>query len=1070
MKKLSILFAALLFAVSAVAEKGAMFLTSPETFQVMSMSPNGKWACGVYGDGTSILQGILWNLESGEITYLSTIDESLAMGVTDEGVVCGGYTDYTMHEAGLGTYVAGFYKDGVWTALDNTTMEDEGIHVFGSEAYAISADGRTIVGYVQIASSDSKIAPARWVDGKLDKIFTYEGAGNCYAISRDGSKAGGWGYQADADGDKNRSCAVWEGDNVQYLSPVPTAFEAVRAFSPDGKKVLCESFGHKFSYDLETQEKTELPWIHPACWGQTVSYINNDGLVLGGEEFQDDATGASGRYGYVYDAKAGKASRFNDWMKEQYNVEIDAKSFLVSCAVAMSDDAKTFAVYGYPMNNGAMTGMWASMVIKLDQEITFCAPSGLKAEKLLGVNNVRLTWNLPMMNAANVLGYNVYRGEEKIAELSADLLAYMDVNVANGEYAYAVTALYEDEAGEIVESEKSASVKVVVAKDPLNIVQNIEYKSANYNDLRLRWNAPASNLPSIKYYNLDGTKTGFGGGVISFLAAIKLPTDMVEIYSNTHSIARVGFFPINKEAIYTIRVIVDGVEKSAKTLDTNSLVLGEVNLVDLDVPVAFEALSDILVVVDIDASNFTVSSNEVIGGIYGEVVPGYSDLLRQSAEPEFYSLYDSSKASGYEMPITWIISAILSETGTTAASDVVLGYDIYRNDELVGTATEQNFYDEGLSSGEYTYGIVAKYAAGESASATANVKYECNPNALKSIDEVEVFAGTSELAAFWQAPLKNDESVISYAVGQNTGRGMSMSGATENIEYTVAHAYPYSVLNWYEGYTIDALRFYPNAEAIFAIALEVNGKDHEFIALGQIGEENGYVLNTWNNIRLENPYVIKNGDYIRVKLLCSEVDPSTYPIALDDQVGAMGVSDLYCWDYYGQYSSVLSDGGYSRGNWMLGMLVTNDSEELLPVKGYNVLLDGEAAADMLTENKFKTSGYNWNDGSTHRIKVNTVYNFAGEEVIAEGKQVVFNVKAGVENVEINFVNVYPNPATSYINVEGAVEKLALYDMNGRLVAETAENTLDVTALVAGNYMLNIYNNGNVRTVKVLVVR
>jgi hypothetical protein len=155
---------------------------------------------------------------------------------------------------------------------------------------------------------------------------------------------------------------------------------------------------------------------------------------------------------------------------------------------------------------------------------------------------------------------------------------------------------------------------------------------------------------------------------------------------------------------------------------------------------------------------------------------------------------------------------------------------------------------------------------------------------------------------------------------------------------------------------------------------------------------------------------------------------------------------------------------------MLGMLVSNGSEELLPVKGYNVLLDGEAAADMLTKNEFKTSGYNWNDGSTHRIKVNTVYEFAGEEVIAEGKQVVFNVKAGVEDVEINLVNVYPNPATSYINVEGAVEKLALYDMNGRLVAETAENTLDVTALVAGNYMLNIYNNGNVRTVKVLVVR
>ena len=83
---------------------------------------------------------------------------------------------------------------------------------------------------------------------------------------------------------------------------------------------------------------------------------------------------------------------------------------------------------------------------------------------------------------------------------------------------------------------------------------------------------------------------------------------------------------------------------------------------------------------------------------------------------------------------------------------------------------------------------------------------------------------------------------------------------------------------------------------------------------------------------------------------------------------------------------------------------------------------------------------------------------------------VFNVKAGVENIEVNLVNVYPNPATSYINVEGAVEKLALYDMNGRLVAETAANTIDVTALAAGNYLLNITNNGNVRTVKVLVVR
>ncbi|MBO7291677.1 MAG: T9SS type A sorting domain-containing protein, partial [Bacteroidaceae bacterium] len=342
--------------------------------------------------------------------------------------------------------------------------------------------------------------------------------------------------------------------------------------------------------------------------------------------------------------------------------------------------------------------------------------------------------------------------------------------------------------------------------------------------------------------------------------------------------------------------------------------------------------------------------------------------------------------------------------------------------------------------------------------------------ALKAIDDVEVKAGTTEMAAFWQAPLKNDENVVSYALGVNSGKGIRMSGATDLIEYTVAHAYPYSVLNWYEGYTIDALRFYPSAEATFAIALEVNGVDHEFIVLGQVGEENGYVLSTWNNVKLENPYTIKNGDYIRVKLLCTDVDPTTYPITLDDQVGAMGVSDLYSWNYEGAYSSAMSDGGHAKGNWMIGMLVSNDGTELLPVKGYNVLLDGEEAASLLTVTEFKTEGYNWNDGSTHRIKVNTVYTFDGQDVVKEGKQVVFNVAAGVDNIELDFVNVYPNPATAYINVEGAVEKLALYDMNGRLVAETAANTIDVTALAAGNYLLTISNNGNVRTVKVLVVR
>jgi hypothetical protein len=90
--------------------------------------------------------------------------------------------------------------------------------------------------------------------------------------------------------------------------------------------------------------------------------------------------------------------------------------------------------------------------------------------------------------------------------------------------------------------------------------------------------------------------------------------------------------------------------------------------------------------------------------------------------------------------------------------------------------------------------------------------------------------------------------------------------------------------------------------------------------------------------------------------------------------------------------------------------------------------------------------------------------------MVEGEQIVFNVVAGVERLDIDRVNVYPNPATSYINVDGAVDTLTLYDMQGALVIESHTNILDVTTLPAGNYLLKISSNEGVRTVKILIVR
>ena len=94
----------------------------------------------------------------------------------------------------------------------------------------------------------------------------------------------------------------------------------------------------------------------------------------------------------------------------------------------------------------------------------------------------------------------------------------------------------------------------------------------------------------------------------------------------------------------------------------------------------------------------------------------------------------------------------------------------------------------------------------------------------------------------------------------------------------------------------------------------------------------------------------------------------------------------------------------------------------------------------------------------------------GNDYEVDGVQFVFNVHSGVERIDIDRVNVYPNPATSYINVSGAVEHLTLYDMQGALVLEATTNTLDVTAIPVGNYLLKVKDSDGVRSVKVLIVR
>ena len=252
MKKISTLVVAMILAISALADKGSIILTSPANFQVLAVSPNGKWACGISGDGiTSTEKGVLWNLETNEFTYLSTSGSSTAYDVADDGTVVGS---------------GGYYKDGRW-------------HSLGGQAMSISRDGRTIVGYTMKGNG---YAPTKWVDGKIAVIYPYDNdVAQCYTVSDDGSHAAGWGYTTIGSSTLNRTIALWNDSTVEYLTPRASFAEAGRRFSPDGTKLVCETWGRPFVYNLETKEKFNLPFVceytnDEICSAYLVCYVNVD--------------------------------------------------------------------------------------------------------------------------------------------------------------------------------------------------------------------------------------------------------------------------------------------------------------------------------------------------------------------------------------------------------------------------------------------------------------------------------------------------------------------------------------------------------------------------------------------------------------------------------------------------------------------------------------------------------------------------------------------------------------------------------------------------------------------------
>ena len=1028
MKKLNLLFCASLLGWGAVAQNNnAQILVGPDVlveYQVVSMSANGRWACGNVNDGEG--RGFIWDIVNNEITQVAPIGHSApVLDIANDGTVVGLFTTDEATENGASMEVGGYFKNGKWHYLPNCGMPN-----------GISDNGKYVAGVAQFKVAGKTVyKAATWtLDGEI-KLWgeEYNVTGGGYDVNNDGTMACGYSYHPLK---PNRTPTLWTPDSVllDYTNIGP--FSVAYSFSPDGKKVL----GDKIIYDIETKETTYIDFSN--VFGHEFYRVTNAGNAVG------KYTASMEDYMHAAYVKDGKVIDLQKYLED---LGVDLTGWTLLQCDGISEDERTFAVNAYDSNN-----IPRPLIIRLDANLTNPSPTSLKATHLEGTDVCRLTWKAPLANVEGVKAYNVWRNGEKIAELAATEYCYYDRSMTNGNYEYALTAVYSDS-----ESEKTEVAAVEVADFVVRAPRGLNAVQAGVRDVRLFWNAPLANRPALKYGSADDNIIAFGSGDYNFEQAVRFEASDLAVYGK--QITDVSFYPMSKQNGWAVNFYTakDTVLFASRKLDDSKLVYGVENTVQLSEPVTVPAGEDIYVGIFVDVTGY--GGYATLGAIFNTCRPGYTDLLRRQGEPAFMSLYEDgmSRPNGaYEYPVTFPIGICFGEASQLDNNNVA-SYKVFVDNKEVGTTDLLRFRQYDVADGEHTFSVAAVYSDGTvTESVNTSLAVAENLAAYKKISNVSInYVDGETISASWENPFDDDETNIGYSSDTNAG-GLAPS---EKSGYSALYAASYDKDNFrlYDGYQITHVRFFPTSDAEFAIALRENGKD---VVWKELERGVDYTKGVWNTIELDNPITVNAASEYLLVLDCYDVTPGEAPIGMDNLTPFEGESDLFSDDNGETFTSISKMENANRmGNWMIGLVIRSADAKPLPVKGYDVYVDRKKVTDApITETTFTHEV----GTGTHQLRVDVSYE--GLENPVQGTMQFINMAAGIDDVETSLVALDVT-ATAITVIGGQVTDVALHSANGSLVAHAEGAVLSVAHLQPGVYVLKAVVDGT-SLIRKLVIR
>ncbi len=1026
---------------SADAEN--IIFSTPQNFQVMAMSPNGKWACGIYLDGGQTPISFRWNLETGKVEMTGATEESIAWGISDDGSISGNFSCKTILPYGNPLQAPGIYRDGKWVAAELPEGADKA-EGFG---YGITADGRSMSGTVYIKGV---LTPVIWRDGKVYKVFSTPKHSMAYCISPDGEAAAGWTY---GPVHSNRAAAYWSPDgatNMLLDSPdwSETMFNGGKAFSPDGKTLLYwggwdptrdadGNYLENYLYALYDIEKKEQKKIKAPTIDSDMEFfsITNSGLLVGSNKERGYVyLDGEGMYIDEYLAKRGvDLSKFDNFYNGEGGYGDNLPIFRCQ---SVTNDEKTF-LFLYYDKEGALR----SMCLKIDQDLTAVPPVGLTAKRMTGLNTVALTWMAPM-EAKGIRGYNIYRDGKKLnGFLPLNKLYYYDSGLAEGSYKYKVAAV--NAAGDETFADE---VEVAVAKEALSGPRGLFARQKGVNNAFLTWSMPENNMAHLRYFNpeSDAIEAMNVYQPLEMEVAVKYDKNVLAQYAGA-GIKQVSFMPMGEQDAWTIVFYTRDADGKLKQIAsqpvTQALNYKELNTVTLTEPLALPD-GDLIVSLKVMVGE---NSTGVIGSENGPATPGYSDLLRQASEADFYSAFDMSVSSGQSVSSTsWVLDVTLEMPGYDAAKDAVDHYNVYVDGSKVSESKTLSSLLPALEDGSYKVGVEAVYADGSrSAIAESNVDikgvYEAVDNA--KID-VTFNDANAVVNASWEAPLNRDKLTLSYDPAEKPTYGVKGI----NNAVIVGADYVSSMLRGYDGYKLESVEFYPLCDAIYTVGVYENDK------LIYEQEVQDFKVDSWCKVTLDKEIIIKaNADY-RYIVDAFDSEPGREIFGVGKEPAFSYRSDLYSVDGGTTYNSYYYETG-RNGGWLLKFnLVEVDGATLSP-EGYDVVIDGVVKnGERLVEPSF-SADMGAEAAGSHTFAVNTYY--ASRTAGVEGADNSFMIVAsGIDGNIISSIELRQS-ATELVAEGEGVTSISLITTAGVELARAQGNTLDIVDVAPGMYIVKV---------------